>query len=81
MGSGTLQESEMTHSMTNLNARTEKELQQMLAALLSQARGEVLNDAEVQAFCQIDQEIKYRRPLSDTAAQANPRGASNGCCP
>ena len=81
MGSGTLQESEMTHSMTNLNARTEKELQQMLAALLSQARGEVLNDAEVQAFWQIDQEIKYRRPLSDTAAQANPRGASNGCCP
>jgi len=71
----------MTHSMTNLNARTEKELQQMLAALLSQARGEVLNDAEVQAFWQIDQEIKYRRPLSDTAAQANPRGASNGCCP
>jgi len=81
MGSGTLQESEMTHSMTNLNARTEKELQQMLAALLSQARGEVLNDAEVQAFWQIDQEIKYRRPLSDTAAQANPRGASNGRCP
>jgi len=54
MGSGTLQESEMTHSMTNLNARTEKELQQMLAALLSQARGEVLNDGEVQAFRQIE---------------------------
>ena len=58
----------MTHSMTNLNGRTEKELQQMLGALLSQARGEVLNDAEVQAFRQIDQEIQRRRPLSDTAA-------------
>jgi hypothetical protein len=68
MGRGTLQESEMTHSMTNLNGRTEKELQQMLGALLSQARGEVLNDAEVQAFRQIDQEIQRRRPLSDTAA-------------
>jgi len=68
MGRETLQESEMTHSMTNLNGRTEKELQQMLGALLSQARGEVLNDAEVQAFRQIDQEIQRRRPLSDTAA-------------
>ena len=67
-GSGTLQESEMAHSMTGLNACTEEELQQMLAALVSQARGEVLDDAEVQEFWQVYEEIQRRRPLSDTAA-------------
>jgi hypothetical protein len=66
-GSGTLQESEM-HSMKHLNVCTGEELQRMLAALLSQARGEVLNEAEMQEFWQVYQEIQRRRPLSDTAA-------------
>jgi hypothetical protein len=56
------------HSMRHLNACTEEELLGMLAAVLSQARGEVLNDAEVQEFWQIYQEIQRRRPLSRTAA-------------
>ena len=63
-----LQERKMTVSMTNLNAHTEDELQQMLAALLSQARDEVLNDAEVQAFQQISLEIQRRQQFSDAAA-------------
>jgi len=66
-GSGNLQESGM-QSMRHLNACTEEELERMLAAVLSQARGEVLNDAEVQEFWQIYQEIQRRRPLSHTAA-------------
>src|SRR5260370_42355882 len=68
IGSGTLQEREMTNSMTDLNARTEDELQQMLAALLCQAQGQTLNDAEVQEFWQVYQEIQRRRPLTGAAA-------------
>ena len=64
MDSGTLQESEMTHSMTYLNACTERELHQKLATLLSQARGEVLNDAEVQEFWEVHEEIQRRRGIA-----------------
>jgi hypothetical protein len=68
MSNETLQERKMTDSMTNLNAHTEEQLQQMLAALLSQARDEVLNEAEVQAFQHISQEIQRRSLLSDASA-------------
>jgi len=57
----------MTNPMTDLDAYTDEELQQALARLLAQARGEVLNDAEVQKFWQLYQEIQ-RRALSVTAA-------------
>ena len=42
----------MTNPMTELDAYTDEELQQALARVLAQARGEVLNDAEVQKFWQ-----------------------------
>ena len=66
MQSGKLGE-KMTNPMTDLDAYTDEELQQALARLLAQARGEVLNDAEVQKFWQLYQEIQ-RRALSVTAA-------------
>jgi hypothetical protein len=57
----------MTNPMTDLDAYTDEELQQALARVLAQARGEVLNDAAVQKFWQLYQEIQ-RRALSATAA-------------
>jgi hypothetical protein len=57
----------MTNTMTDLDAYTDEELEQALARVLAQARGEVLNDAEVQKFLQLYQEIQ-RRALSVTAA-------------
>jgi hypothetical protein len=57
----------MTNPMTDLDAYTDEELQQTLARVLAHARGEVLNDAEVQKFWQLYQEIQ-RRALSVTAA-------------
>ena len=57
----------MTNPMTDLDAYTDEELEQMLARVLAQARGEVLNDAEMQKFWQLYQEIQ-RRALSVTAA-------------
>src|ERR1035437_3914226 len=53
--------------MTDLDAYTDGELQQALARVLAQARGEVLNDAEVQKFWQLYKEIQ-RRGLSVTPA-------------
>ena len=53
--------------MTDLYAYTDEELEQVLALLLAHARGEVLNDAEVQKFYQLNEEIQ-RRALSVTAA-------------
>jgi hypothetical protein len=58
---------ENANPMTDLDAYTDEELQQALARVLAQARGEVLNDAEVQKFWQLYQEIQ-RRALSVTAA-------------
>jgi hypothetical protein len=57
----------MTNPMRDLDAYTDEELQQALARVLAQARGEVLNDAEVQKFWQLSQEIQ-RRAFSVTAA-------------
>ncbi len=57
----------MTNPMTDLDAYTDEELQQTLARVLAHARGEVLNDAEVQKFWQLYQEIQ-RRSLSVTSA-------------
>jgi len=53
--------------MTDLDAYTDEELQQALAQVLAQARGEVLNDAEMRKFWQLYKEIQ-RRALSVTAA-------------
>ena len=58
----------MTDPMTDLNAYTDEELKQALARLLANARGEVLNDAEVQQFWQFQQEILRRRAPPGTAA-------------
>ena len=57
----------MTNAMTDLDAYTDEELEQALARVLAQARGKVLNDAEVQKFWQLYEEIQ-RRALSVTAA-------------
>jgi hypothetical protein len=57
----------MTNAMTDLEAYTDEELEQALARVLAQAREEVLDDAEVQKFWQLYEEIQ-RRALSVTAA-------------
>jgi hypothetical protein len=57
----------MTNAMTDLDAHPDQELEQALAHLLAQAQGEVLNDAQVQKFWQLYEEIQ-RRALSVTAA-------------
>jgi hypothetical protein len=57
----------MTGSMTNLEAYTDEELEQKLARVLVYASGEVLNDAEVQEFHLLYEEI-LRRALAATAA-------------
>ena len=57
----------ITNPMTDLDAYTDEELEQALARVLAQARGEVLNDAEVQKFWQLYSEIQ-RRALTLPAA-------------
>ena len=49
----------MTNPVTDLDAYTDEELQQALAQVLAHARGEVLNDAEVQKFWQIYEAVSY----------------------
>ena len=51
----------MTDPMTGLDAYTDEELEQALARVLLHARRELLNDAEVQKFWQLHQEILRRR--------------------
>ena len=58
----------MTDPMTNLDAFTDEELDQALAGVLAHARGEVLNDAEVQKFWRLHEEILRRRSASGNAA-------------
>jgi predicted Zn-dependent protease len=58
----------MTNSMTDLAAYTDEELEQELARVLAHARGEVLNDAEVQRFRQLNEQILRRRAASGNAA-------------
>ncbi|MFZ0418990.1 MAG: hypothetical protein WAM04_12910 [Candidatus Sulfotelmatobacter sp.] len=57
----------MTDPVTDLEACTDEELEQALALVLAHARGEVLNEAEVQKFHQLYEEIQ-RRALAVTAA-------------
>jgi Flp pilus assembly pilin Flp len=59
---------QMTNPITNLDAYTDEELKQALARVLALARGEGLNDAEVQKFWQLYEEILRRRAPSGTAA-------------
>jgi lipopolysaccharide biosynthesis protein len=59
---------EMTHWATAPNACTDEELHQALAGVLVRARGEVLNDSEVQQFWQIHQEIQRRCQRPGAAA-------------
>lgn len=58
----------MTKQTTNLEAFTDEELQQALARVLAQARGEVFNDAEMRQFRQLYKEIERRRAAAVTAA-------------
>ena len=59
------QEGASANSMIDLDAYTDEELKQ---ALLDLARAEGLNDAEVQKFWQLYEEILRRRASSGTAA-------------
>ena len=54
--------------MTDLDSYTDEELQHAMAHLLAHARGEVLNDSEVQRFWQINEQILGRRAASGNAA-------------
>ena len=58
----------MTNPMTDLDAYTDEELEQAMARVLALARGEVLNDAEVQQLWQIYEEIQRRRARPVSAA-------------
>ncbi len=58
----------MTNPMTDLDAYTDEELEQELARVLAHARGEVLNDAEVERFRQLNEQILRRRAASGNAA-------------
>jgi hypothetical protein len=56
--------------MTNLEACTDEKLEQALARVLTYASGEVLNDAEVQKFYQLYEEIQRRALATRRQAQA-----------
>jgi len=58
----------MTSPTTDPAAYTDEELKQALARVISLARSEVLNDAEVERFWQLYEEILRRRAPSGTAA-------------
>jgi hypothetical protein len=55
----------MTNSVKALDACTNEQLEELLAGLLAHARGQTLDDAEVQEFWRVYQEIQRR---SRTAA-------------
>src|ERR1017187_392458 len=59
----------MTNPTTDPAAYTDQELKQALARVLALARSERLNDAEVQNFWQLYEEIVRRRAAAGTAAQ------------
>ena len=54
----------MKRSITEPNACTDEQLEQVLAGLLTQARGQVLSDAEVQEFWRVYQEIQRRSGIA-----------------
>jgi hypothetical protein len=60
----------MTNSITELSACTNEQLDQMLADVLTKARAQLLNDAEVHAFWWVHDEIPRRRARPDTAAKS-----------
>jgi len=47
---------------TNMETRTDEELENALARVLAYASGEVLNEAEVRIFYQLYAEIRRRSP-------------------
>jgi hypothetical protein len=58
----------MTDPTTDPAAYTDQELKQALARVIALARNEGLNDAEVQQFWRLYQEIVRRRATSGNAA-------------
>jgi len=58
----------MSNPTTDPAAFTDEELKQALARVLALARSEGLNDAEVEKFWQLYEEILRRRASSGTAA-------------
>jgi hypothetical protein len=52
----------MMNPATNMETRTDEELEKALARELTYASGEVLNEAEVWIFYQIYEEIRRRSP-------------------
>ena len=69
MGTSTLPRREhVTNPTTDPADYTDEELKQALARVLALARGEVLNDAEVERFWQLYEEILRRGASSGTAA-------------
>jgi hypothetical protein len=63
-----LRREHMTNPTTDVTAYSDEELKQALARVLALARSEVLNDAEVEKFWQLYEEILRRRVPSGTAA-------------
>ena len=58
----------MIDPTTDPAAYTDQELKQALARVIALARSEGLNDAEVQQFWQLYEEVVRRRATSGTAA-------------
>jgi hypothetical protein len=58
----------MTNPKTALAAYTDEELKQAMARVLALARSEVLDDAEVQKFWEIYEEMVRRRMATGNAA-------------
>jgi hypothetical protein len=58
----------MTDPTTDPATYTDQELKQALARVIALARSEGLNDAEVQKFWQLYEEVVRRRATSGTAA-------------
>jgi hypothetical protein len=54
--------------MTDLDKYTDEELHHAMAHLLAHARGEVLDDAELQRFWRLNEQILRRRGASGNAA-------------
>ena len=57
----------MTNLMTNLEARTDEELEKALARVLAYASEELLNEGEVRIFYQLYEEIQRRSPVVTAA--------------
>ena len=55
----------MTNPVTNLETCTDEELENALACVLVYASGEVLNEAEMQTFYQVNEEIRRRSSSCD----------------